>query len=64
MRISKGMTVLLRSTRGIPTRYRRRTATVVSRPQPNNRFVVEVSQRDNGRKLLLAVHKNEVSFVG
>ena len=60
MKIRKGMPVLLRNSSGIPTRYRRRTATVVTSPQPNNRFVVEVSQREHGRKLLLAVHKNEV----
>ena len=63
MSISKGSTVRLKNVKGVPTRYHGRTGTVVSRPQNNNRIVVEVSAREKGKPnqtRLLALNIREV----
>ena len=67
MSFTKGTSVKLKSTTAIPVRYRGRTATVVSTPQPNSRFVAEVNARETGKPSqtrLLALTSRDVSVMG
>ena len=64
MSISKGSTVRLKSVKSVPSRDHGRTGTVGSKPQTNNRLVVEVSAREKGKPKqtrLLALNMREVS---
>ena len=64
MTITKGTSVKLKATDAIPVRYQGRTATVVSQPQPNSRFVAEVNARESGKpcqKRLLALTSRDVT---
>ena len=49
-KITKGSSVKLKPTTAIPTRYHGRKATVISTPQPNNRFVAQVNASNNSWK--------------
>jgi len=67
MSVTKGSSVKLKSTTAVPVRYQGRTATVISTPQPNSRFVAEVNARETGKpkqKRLLALTSRDVSIVG
>jgi hypothetical protein len=66
MSFSKGTNVRLKATSAIPVRYHGRTATVVSNPQPNSRFVAEVNARETGKPnqtRLLALTTRDVTAV-
>ena len=62
-KITKGSSVKLKPTSAIPTRYHGRKATVISTPQPNNRFVAQVNARESGnpsQTRLLALSSRDV----
>jgi len=64
MTFVKGTFVKLKATNAVPKRYQGRTATIVSQPQPNSRFVAEVNARESGKpkqKRLLALTSRDVT---
>ena len=66
-KITKGSSVKLKPTSAIPTRYHGRKATVISTPQPNNRFVAQVNARESGNPSqirLLALSSRDVQVTG